>query len=806
MLLHKRNELLDALWEHQEVSLERIADAIDRGVRRLVLQLPTGAGKTETAIAQTWLYLQAWEDQAEKMMSEGVPISDVMRMMEQRTPFVWLTDRQELNKQTAMRFKKWGLNVAPLTSQNFPNQYAGMDPWKAVQMFGKENQGMVISPTVFTNRFMPEKFNDRSLLFVDEMQHSRAPTWRKPIQDFPGTVIGLSATPERVNPREGFDDIYEELIQTVQIKDLEDKGILAPVVVQAPPTHLRVYGSRPVAGDYTQFNVTGSERVFNEGAVRYVFEQARDRQFIWYTYNQAHCVDLARMMAKFVPAEKLAIVLSKTNDSALDYAGEGFVTDREEVVNKTQSGELWGIFNVMVYTEGVDAHNINCIVTDRPTISPIVWNQQVGRGRRVDPNFDYCLVIDFTGNTEDLGHPSQGRQYFLEPRNKKPPTRPAPSKECPDCQMRCAPSCQLCPNCGYSFGQDCPTCYKFRPWKRWRMGKEWSHDEHRCDMCQMGAKPPMMFQNGFNDHLKDEILRLEFEPASWHNNHHRIVWRTETNNVYQIEQLVKNDETDKMAWLLSSDDVTDIENYAVVIDQRSLRDRDARDLYEKGALYHLVELQLLDEDKWQKIESEGLDAVFPPEYVYTPPAIVEPEPAEEEPIDEEAFLNIVEGLPLFSDEYRWHLHKDLHTALRNVIANLEQDLVELEKERGSTEPEEDDWEDDIDEWLDIEPSVVDFVTYTYPGNWKESSRKNGVYSYLCPELNVRVWVGNDKRGYGYVWGVYPEPSAYVPEKAKQIQKTARGRSSVVPEFAVAIRQSYDVLVGMHGDGIFEVAK
>ena len=439
MLFEKKNELLEMLWDHQRVSLERIADAIDQGVKKIVLQLPTGAGKTETAIAQAWLYLQAWEDAGEKMMAEGMPISQVMQKMDERTPFVWLTDRQELNAQTSIRFRKWGLGVAPLTSTSFPSQYAGIDPWKAVQMFGQDNQGMVVSPAVYSNRFTADQFNEKSLMFVDEMQHSRAPTWSKPIREFPGTVIGLSATPERVNPREGFNDIYEELIQTVQIKDLEDMGVLAPVVVQAPPAHLRVYGSKPVAGDYTSFSVTGSERVFNEQAVKYVYEHANDRQCLWFTYNQAHCIDLARMMAKYVPAEKIAIVLSKTNKGAEDYEGEGFITDREEVITKTLSGDLWIIFNVMVYTEGIDAYGINCIITDRPTQSPIVWNQQIGRGRRPDPRFDYCLVIDFTGNTEEMGHPSQGHYYFLEPRVTKPATRPGPAKECKECGLYCAP-------------------------------------------------------------------------------------------------------------------------------------------------------------------------------------------------------------------------------------------------------------------------------------------------------------------------------------------------------------------------------
>ena len=113
------------------------------------------------------------------------------------------------------------------------------------------------------------------------------------------------------------------------------------------------------------------------------------------------------------------------------------------------------------------------------------------------------------------------------------------------------------------------------------MGQESDQEEHRCDLCQQGARPPLMFQNGFNDHLKDEILNLSFEEASWHNTHHRLVWKRDTGNVYHIENLLQDSESGNYGWVASGDDASDLEYYAVIINER-VSDPAIRDLWEKG--------------------------------------------------------------------------------------------------------------------------------------------------------------------------------------------------------------------------------
>ena len=214
----------------------------------------------------------------------------------------------------------------------------------------------------------------------------------------------------------------------------------------------------------------------------------------------------------------------------------------------------------------------------------------------------------------------------------------------------------------------------FRGWKRWGMGQEYGVEEHRCDMCQRGARPPMMFQNGFNDHLMDEILNLSFQEASWHNTNNRIVWKNERGNVYQIEALLRDSETDELGWVRSSDDVIDLEYYAVIIDEQ-ISDRAVRDLWEKERLHRLVEVRILSEEKWQRIIDEGIDAVcpLPDRYKPLPVALPEPEPIVLADDDDDwpelvAYddlpefveadeLFVIHDLALYGDEYRVGTYK-----------------------------------------------------------------------------------------------------------------------------------------------------
>ena len=102
--------------------------------------------------------------------------------------------------------------------------------------------------------------------------------------------------------------------------------------------------------------------------------------------------------------------------------------------------------NVNVLTTGFDAPNIDCIAMLRPTNSPGLYYQMVGRGFRLHPGKDNCLVLDFGGNI--LRH---GPVDAVRVRDPARGTGEAPAKECPECQAVIHAAYAVCPECGHEF-------------------------------------------------------------------------------------------------------------------------------------------------------------------------------------------------------------------------------------------------------------------------------------------------------------------------------------------------------------------
>jgi DNA repair protein RadD len=100
-----------------------------------------------------------------------------------------------------------------------------------------------------------------------------------------------------------------------------------------------------------------------------------------------------------------------------------------------------------VLTTGFDAPHIDCVALLRPTMSPGLYCQQVGRGFRLAPGKSDCLVLDFGGNVLRHGPVDALRITDRDDREGGE----APAKECPQCQAVIAAGFATCPQCGYQF-------------------------------------------------------------------------------------------------------------------------------------------------------------------------------------------------------------------------------------------------------------------------------------------------------------------------------------------------------------------
>jgi DNA repair protein RadD len=127
--------------------------------------------------------------------------------------------------------------------------------------------------------------------------------------------------------------------------------------------------------------------------------------------------------------------------------GDTPVAERDRLLDEFKHGRLKYLCNVSVLTTGFDAPNIDCVVLLRPTLSPGLYYQMVGRGFRLHPSKQDCLVLDFGGNV--LRHGPVDQVQIRE--DGRWGTGRAPAKECPKCHAVIAAGYAACPDCGHEF-------------------------------------------------------------------------------------------------------------------------------------------------------------------------------------------------------------------------------------------------------------------------------------------------------------------------------------------------------------------
>ena len=304
-----------------------------------MFQLPTGGGKTVIggAIVSRWLMDR--------------PDSKV----------VWMTHRMELCVQTEKRLRDYfRLLVQPSTAPWHPDV-----PAPSVVGGVQLVQAQTVTRRIDRVGRIWSDYNAHDLLVVDEAHHAPALGWEQAIGEWPGRVLGLTATPWRLSVRQGFDHILDTLIRGPQIPELQRQGHLARSRTFTPPLEDRIIGkSVNFDADYTEAEVeeSNSPVVMTTKAVEYWAHMARGRQTIAYAVSTRHANNLVKEFAK--RNASAAVVLSETP-----------AREREATVEGFRAGAIRVLVNVVVATEGVDLPDASCIVITRPTKSLALFLQ-----------------------------------------------------------------------------------------------------------------------------------------------------------------------------------------------------------------------------------------------------------------------------------------------------------------------------------------------------------------------------------------------------------------------------------------------
>ena len=456
------------LRPYQQALLKQTQDALAADANaRLMLQLPTGGGKTVIA---------------------GALLADWLR--DGRRKAVWLTHRKELAEQTRRMLTDAGVsaitNVNWTPGEDAPAMAGGVVILMA-QTVGRRIGGRE-AREVWEARKVWNRYTSDDLLVIDEAHHAgddpdRTATngWARAMHQWPGIVVGMTATPWRLLEKERFDHLFDQLVCGPQTADLQAVNSLCQAQVFIPPEEQRIAGGNEFdpEGDYAIRGIERANRdrpdIMTAGALAFWQKHAAERQTIAYAVSVEHAHNLAAVFNDAgIPA---AVILGNTNRQERDRAIAGF-----------RDGSVKVLVNVAVATEGFDLPDASCVIIARPTMSLALYLQMVGRGLRPKPNGGDCVILDLAANSVSHGLPEDRREWSLKPRGTQKDGGEAPVVVCPKCGAASPASRHHCRSCGYAFGKDCDRCGRWRSHRRWQYEKHCGDAHQRvCDLCHIDA-------------------------------------------------------------------------------------------------------------------------------------------------------------------------------------------------------------------------------------------------------------------------------------------------------------------------------
>lgn len=345
------------LRPYQTEAVEAILHQWQEGIRKTLLVLPTGTGKT-------------------------IVFSEVIRRVVLAGGRVLiLAHREELLQQAADKLiRATGI-------------MAGLEKAESHAIDGLFS---VIVGSVQTlqnlDRLAAFAEDEFTHIVVDEAHHAVSPSYRRVLDHFANArVLGVTATADRgdkVNLGELFETVAYEysLIRAVR------EGYLSPLKVQTIPLNIDLSSVRQAEGDFKLGDVANALDPYLEQIADILATQYANRKTVVF-------------LPLIATSQKFLACLQARGIAAAEVNGQS--SDRREVLEDFHAGKYKVLCNAMLLTEGWDEPSVDCIVCLRPTRIRALYAQIIGRGTRLFPGKDNLLILDFLWHTErfDLCRP-----------------------------------------------------------------------------------------------------------------------------------------------------------------------------------------------------------------------------------------------------------------------------------------------------------------------------------------------------------------------------------------------------------------
>lgn len=401
------------LRDYQVTLLQTVLQRWHRGQRRLLLQLPTGGGKTILfgAIAKELL-----------LRGERVLI---------------LAHREELVMQAAAKVSDVTQQPAGIIKAGFPLTLDAPVQVASVQTLSRR-PGLLQSSSR----------QDIGMVVVDEAHHASAASYRTILKEFERAyLLGVTATPIRTDGA-GFEGLFDDLICGPTVSELIAAGFLCPFKLFATPQTMQTQGARTVAGEFNLKDLLKANdiKALSGNLLSMWKRYAANKRTVIFAINVAH-------------SEAIAARYNQAGIAAEHIDGSTPAVERRAILTRFAAGKTMVLTNCNLVSEGFDLPAIEAVQIARPTQSLALWLQQVGRALRPHPDKEAAILIDHTRNWLMHGLPTQPRLWTLRGVNADTPDVTA----CPHCHLTFEPAqCKrsalglACPHCGLAIASLLP--------------------------------------------------------------------------------------------------------------------------------------------------------------------------------------------------------------------------------------------------------------------------------------------------------------------------------------------------------------
>lgn len=291
---------------------------------------------------------------------------------------LFLVHREQIAKQALKSYKRvFGSNrtygLLSGTEKNFTQDYI----FSTMQTMAKDE---------IMQKFLPDHFDT---IVVDEVHRAGANSYQKIMSYFkPNFYLGMTASPERMDGFDIFALFDHNIAYEIRLQQALEQNLLCP---------FHYYGITDLIIDGETIN---EKEDFNQltcsARVDHILKQAN-----YYGYNGDRVKGLI-FVSRRDEGKELSRLFNERGLRTLFLSGDDSQEKRESAIERLEQDDyengLDYIFSVDIMNEGIDAQRVNQVIMLRPTQSPVIFVQQLGRGLRKADNKEYVVILDFIGN------------------------------------------------------------------------------------------------------------------------------------------------------------------------------------------------------------------------------------------------------------------------------------------------------------------------------------------------------------------------------------------------------------------------